>query len=558
MISTCTIPQEIPQKTLTYDILNGLNVLSLFDGIAGGKVALERAGIKINKYYASEIDKYAIQVAMENHPDIIQLGDVKNIKSDDLPEIDLLIGGSPCQGFSVAGKRLNFNDQRSQLFFEYVRLLKEVKPKYFLLENVRMKKEWQDIISNLLGVEPICINSALLSAQQRKRLYWTNIKEIKQPQDKNILLQDILESGITYQDKSYCLTSSYNGAVFWNTLERKQRTMIAEPVRLGHLNKGGQGDRIYSVQGKSVCISANGGGRGAKTGLYKIDLPDGDYIIRKLTPVECERLQTFEDGYTEKGLHIHSPKLYNIVKKMNGGYIKCQNVELKDAKTQYLTEKQGCVISTIIDLKDMGQPNLQEQPLINLSNVQLVVAKEAKKQTQDYVLCIINDTKDMEQLGYLIEKLKNVNFAIEMQLREDSVISTIKIGLDTVTHSIPIKSKTEIINMDIKKVKESIELNTEKLLKKYLVGNLDNQKLCTTLTWINLITMKIICILAKTIPNTFVCINNLTVLQENLLKWDISDLKMESITSISNTQRYKCLGNSFTVDVIAYILKNIK
>jgi DNA (cytosine-5)-methyltransferase 3A len=299
MISTCTIPQEIPQKTLTYDILNGLNVLSLFDGIAGGKVALERAGIKINKYYASEIDKYAIQVAMENHPDIIQLGDVKNIKSDDLPEIDLLIGGSPCQGFSVAGKRLNFNDQRSQLFFEYVRLLKEVKPKYFLLENVRMKKEWQDIISNLLGVEPICINSALLSAQQRKRLYWTNIKEIKQPQDKNILLQDILESGITYQDKSYCLTSSYNGAVFWNTLERKQRTMIAEPVRLGHLNKGGQGDRIYSVQGKSVCISANGGGRGAKTGLYKIDLPDGDYIIRKLTPVECERLQTFEDGYTE-------------------------------------------------------------------------------------------------------------------------------------------------------------------------------------------------------------------------------------------------------------------
>ena len=299
MTSTCTVLREIPQKTLTYDVLNGLNVLSLFDGIAGGKVALERAGIKINKYYASEIDKYAIQVAMENHPDIIQLGDVKNIKSDDLPEIDLLIGGSPCQGFSVAGKRLNFNDQRSQLFFEYVRLLKEVKPKYFLLENVRMKKEWQDIISNLLGVEPICINSALLSAQQRKRLYWTNIKEIKQPQDKNILLQDILESGITYQDKSYCLTSSYNGAVFWNTLERKQKTMIAEPVRLGHLNKGGQGDRIYSVKGKSVCLSANGGGRGAKTGLYKIDLPDGDYIIRKLTPVECERLQTFEDGYTE-------------------------------------------------------------------------------------------------------------------------------------------------------------------------------------------------------------------------------------------------------------------
>jgi DNA (cytosine-5)-methyltransferase 3A len=262
-------------------------------------VALERSGIQVNKYFSSEIDKYAIQIAMKNYPDIIQLGDVKNIKASDLPQIDLLIGGSPCQGFSVAGKGLNFEDDRSKLFFEYVRLLKEVRPEYFLLENVRMKREWQDIISNLLKVEPIMINSALVSGQQRKRLYWTNIKEIKQPQDKNILLQDILESGITYQDKSYCLASLYNGAVFWNTLERKQRTMIAEPVRLGHLNKGGQGDRIYSVKGKSVCLSANGGGRGAKTGLYKIDLPDGDYIIRKLTPVECERLQTFEDGYTE-------------------------------------------------------------------------------------------------------------------------------------------------------------------------------------------------------------------------------------------------------------------
>ena len=138
--------------------------------------------------------------------------------------------------------------------------------------------------------------------QNRKRCYWTNIPSVIQPQDKGILLKDILESGIGWQDKSYCMTASYDGAVFRNTLERKQRTMVAEPVikpiRVGEYGKGGQGQRIYSVYGKSVSLTANGGGQGAKTGLYKIDLPDGDYIIRKLTPVEAERLQTLPDNYT--------------------------------------------------------------------------------------------------------------------------------------------------------------------------------------------------------------------------------------------------------------------
>ena len=143
------------------------------------------------------------------------------------------------------------------------------------------------------------INSALLSAQQRKRCYWTNIPGVCQPEDKGILLKDILESGISWQDKSYCMTASYDGAVFWNTMQRSQRSMIAEPIRIGQYGNGGQGQRIYSVRGKSVTLSANSGGQGAKTGLYKIDLPDGDYIIRKLTPVEAERLQTLPDNYTE-------------------------------------------------------------------------------------------------------------------------------------------------------------------------------------------------------------------------------------------------------------------
>lgn len=257
-------------------------VLSLFDGISCGKVAFERAGIKIDKYYASEIDPYAIKVSKKNHPDIIHLGDVTKWREWDIPweKIDILIGGSPCQGFSVAGKKLNFDDPRSKLFFEYVDILNHIKklnPNVkFLLENVKMKKEWQDIISSYLGVEPIEINSALVSAQQRKRLYWTNIEGVSQPEDKGILLKDILESGIGWQDKSYCLTATYKGAIFKDTVERHRRTMIAEPMRVGSFpNRKGeisksQGTRIYSVDGKNVNLTANGGGQGAKTGLYAV------------------------------------------------------------------------------------------------------------------------------------------------------------------------------------------------------------------------------------------------------------------------------------------------
>src|SRR5210317_2590759 len=170
-----------------------MNVLSLFDGMSCGQIALNRLGIKYYNYYAAEIDKYAIEVTKKNFPNTIHLGDVTKIKAEDLEPIDLMMGGSPCQGFSFAGRQLNFNDPRSALFFEFVRLLKECKPKYFLLENVRMKKEYQDVITKHLGVEPIMINSALVSAQNRVRLYWTNIPNITQPQDKNLMLKDILE-----------------------------------------------------------------------------------------------------------------------------------------------------------------------------------------------------------------------------------------------------------------------------------------------------------------------------------------------------------------------------
>lgn len=177
----------------------GINVLSLFDGISCGQVALKNLNIPIDNYFASEIDKHAIKVTQYNHPNTIQLGDVTKINAADLPKIDLLVGGSPCQGFSMAGKQLNFDDPRSKLFFEYVRLLKALNPRYFLLENVSMKQEYQDVISEYLGVQPIKLNSSLTSAQNRVRLYWANFP-ITTPTDRKISLHSVLES--TEMDKA--------------------------------------------------------------------------------------------------------------------------------------------------------------------------------------------------------------------------------------------------------------------------------------------------------------------------------------------------------------------
>ena len=180
-----------------------MKVLSLFDGMSCGRIALDQLGIPVETYYASEIDKYAIQVSQANYPDIEQVGDICNLDPKDYKDVDLMLAGSPCQGFSFAGKQLAFDDPRSALFFEFMRLLKAIKPKYFLLENVRMKKEFLQVISQQVsecypeitfGIEPIFINSSLLSAQSRQRYYWTNIPGIQQPEDRGIVLRDILET----------------------------------------------------------------------------------------------------------------------------------------------------------------------------------------------------------------------------------------------------------------------------------------------------------------------------------------------------------------------------
>lgn len=365
-----------------------VNVLSLFDGMSCGQIALDRLGIEVDKYYASEIDKYAMTIAKKNYPNTIHIGDVTKVDGTKLDKIDLMIGGSPCQGFSFAGKQLNFKDPRSALYFEFVRLLKETKPKYFLLENVRMKKEFQAIITKDLGVEPIMINSSLLSAQNRVRLYWTNIPNVSQPNDLGIVLKDIIEDGVTDRTKSHCLDANYfKGGNLKSYFEKHRRQLIFSKDGLCHVGdadlKGNDSiKRVYHPDGKSPTLTTMQGGHrepkiivgGAFRGRYQEDgstkqeleirpdektntvttvqkdnvlivaeatkkgyteIEDGDCFdatflnsktrrgrnmkdksncltaanydymryehptYRKLTPKECERLQTVPDDYTE-------------------------------------------------------------------------------------------------------------------------------------------------------------------------------------------------------------------------------------------------------------------
>ena len=254
-----------------------INVLSLFDGISCGHIALDKAGIPINKYYASEIDKYAIKVTNKNYPETINLGDVTTVSGELFTEnIDLLIGGSPCQGFSQAGKMKNFDDPRSKLFWEYVRILQEVKPKYFLLENVVMKQEWQDIISEALGVKPIMIDSSLTSAATRKRLYWTNIPGVGQPEDLGITFGDIRERDV--QEDSIYYTDK---GLDW--------------IRR-HEKRTGKTLKIIGDSDKMQMLEASMYKKYSSQRFFGIDDTHG---LRYITVTECERCMNVPDGYTD-------------------------------------------------------------------------------------------------------------------------------------------------------------------------------------------------------------------------------------------------------------------
>lgn len=255
-----------------------LNVLSLFDGMSCGQIALNRASIGYENYFASEIEDASIKVTQKNYPNTIQLGNVLNVKGGSLPKIDLLFGGSPCQSLSNAGNGTGFNG-KSGLFWEFVRILKETRPRYFLLENVSMKQEWKDVISEALGVQPLSLNSNLVSAQNRKRLYWTNIP-VEPIEDKNIFIEDILDSD--FDDK------------YW--LKSKNTELLLKKVNIDNAPE----IACIDVYNKKVKLDRK---------CPTLTLPHHNSIrllqnkrIRKLTPEECEKLQTVPVGYTNIGI----------------------------------------------------------------------------------------------------------------------------------------------------------------------------------------------------------------------------------------------------------------
>ena len=264
--------------------MKSLRVLSLFDGISCGQLALHRAGIPIEIYFASEIDKFAIAITRKNFPNTVQMGDVRNLCFDSIGDIDLLMGGSPCQDLSNykydRGDVKGLEGNKSGLFYKFVEAFKTLKPKYFLLENVAsMQDKWKNIISEELGVQPIQINSALVCAAERQRLYWSNIPNISAPNDKNIVLKDILQTNV---DKKY-FYDKY--PITFYGLNKKVCATI-------HLNGHRQTKEVYSPYFKCNTLLCDGNGGNLVKKVWQ------DSKVRKLTPVEYERLQTLPDDYT--------------------------------------------------------------------------------------------------------------------------------------------------------------------------------------------------------------------------------------------------------------------
>jgi len=442
-----------------------MNVLSLFDGMSCGRLALDRLGIEVDQYYAAEIDKYAIQVTQENWPETIQLGDVTQIKGKDLPKIDLILAGSPCQGFSFAGKQLAFDDPRSALFFEFVRILKECNPKYFLLENVKMKKEFLDIITQQVGAEPILINSALVSAQNRQRYYWTNIPGVEQPENRGIVLRDILETESVSDEFRYSQKS------------------------IDYMNRGNEkwqqagnrrADRYEQTadKDKSFAITANWH-KGVPYNYFKDDtsnLPEKSSVIKsnyyKSSKANFENDKSKGGKFSATGI----PQTTQVV----AGAWRGRSLD-KDGKN--------------VDWKSTTPKQMLE------------LRKDEKSNALSQV------TKD----NVVVQSYREVRTEEAKRLRRESKQKT---GKD---HT-PFRAKELVPREDGKVGPVTPGLNNDHQIRLSKDESSD-------VYWRKLTPIE--CERLQTVPDNYTA-------------------------SVSNTQRYKMLGNGWTIEVIAHILKNMK
>jgi DNA-cytosine methyltransferase len=449
-----------------------MNVLSLFDGMSCGMIALDRLGIKVDNYYASEIDKYAIQVSQANYPDIIQVGDITKLDLSTLPKIDLVMGGSPCQGFSFAGKQLAFDDPRSALFFEFVKCVDTLKPKYFLLENVRMKKEYLDIISEYMGVEPIFINSSLVSAQSRQRYYWTNIPGIEQPKERGIVLRDILEDQVG--SEHYVgdnMQKNYKGG---NQLNPNYKS---------------QANTIHNTDKKSgtICAGTHGYANGYVGDKHK-PVKQTERNARHLKQLDDKSLcmtATMYKGAGNNGMTLVPQKIHDIPKDVLKDNERQRRVYSKEGKSPTLLARSDSPkvmksdkpqhIGTAVDIK--GHDILKR-----------VYSPNGKSPT--VTTCGGGNTEP-----------KVVSGAYRGRYNEDGSISQkLELRKDEKTNTITTVQKDNVLTKDEVYWRKLTPLECERL---------------------------------QTVPDNYT-------------------------NHVSNTQRYKMLGNGWTIEVIAHILKGME
>ena len=461
----------------------GINVLSLFDGMSCGQIALDKLGVKVNKYFACEIDKYAMQVTQHNFPDTIQLGDVQFVTKETFGnhKIDLVIGGSPCQGFSFAGKMLNFDDPRSKLFFEYVRLVNELKPKYFLLENVKMKQESKDIITKYMGVDPIEINSALVSAQTRKRLYWTNIPNVGQPEDKGIVLKDIIEDGMAGEapvkhtdrnrrhlkdvnDKSLCTSATmYKGA------GNNGMTLIQvdDKVKLNE-NQQKKIEKINNVNPDKANCLTEAIGRGGSSSEYLTSVKKKTDAIKQVGD-KLRHPEATKKGYAEAG---------------DGEGLDLTFPQSKTRRGRAMKDKSNCLTAAS---HEMG---------------------------------VVEEDKELRPATIVGRRLN------ERGVRDDYNKDV------PITQCLQVKHNSD-------KTGTLTTVEKDNVLSENEPGRYPNAYEDKKLVWRKLTPLE--CERLQTVPDLYTL-----VLNEN------------GKQLVSDSQRYKMLGNGWTVDVITHIMKNME
>lgn len=368
----------------------GITVLSLFDGISCGMVALERAGIEVDKYIAYEIEHNAIEISKKNYPEIIRGGDVtKEDFTKYKGQIDILIGGSPCQNLCSCGNRQGLEGEESRLFFDYVRALYETEAKWFLLENnATMTKENQDIITEIMGVEPIFINSNLLTAQDRKRLYWTNIPNVEQPQDKGIYLKDIMQP--KEEKKEY---------------ECYKRMAAKKEGTLAHKKAWSQ---VRTLEQKSRALTTSQAI--SNSGATNVKYADNEYYI--LTPTECERLQTLPDNYTEG---VSNTQRY---KAIGNGW----TVDVIAHILKYLKKALTDYIAPV-ELKERERPRQSYRKIVSIAEPQTINQPEERE-----VIEVQEKEKYEKRIAELEQQIKEKDKELysikeEMQKLKDKVFN---------------------------------------------------------------------------------------------------------------------------------------